>query len=151
MKKIILALIFLISCSVFATGWKTIELEDEFKEPTGQVRILKMEKGNKGSVFIDKNKTGHEIGFLTIEYIGGKGKYDESLLKIKIDDNSPITVKGYVWVNNKKIVSGTLNTKLLELMKNGKTMKVVIEKYNSETIFLEFNLEGLSEYLEKLK
>ena len=151
MKKIILALIFLISCSAFAAGWKTIELKDEFKESTGQVRIMKMGKENKGAVYINKDKTGYEIGFMTLEYIGGKGKYDESLLKIKIDNNSPITVQGYVWVNDKKIVSGALNSKLLELMKKGKTMKVVIEKYNSETIFLEFDLEGFTEYLGKIK
>lgn len=150
MKKTILTLFFLISCNIFATGWKIVKLEDEFKEPTGQIRILKMEKGNKGSFFIDKNKTGQEIGFITLEYIGGKGEYDKSMLKIKIDGNPPVIVQGYVWTNG-RMVSGTLNSKLLELMKSGETMKVVIEKYNSETIYLEFDLEGFSEYFAKVK
>lgn len=150
MKKTLLALIFLISCNLFATGWEVLELVDEFKEPTGKVRIVKIEKGSKGSFFVNKDKNGYKIGFLSLEYIGGKGKYDEALLKIKIDDKSPINVTGNVWTNG-KIVSGTLNSKLLELMKNGKIMKVVIEKYNSETIYLEFTLEEFSEYFEKLK
>lgn len=151
MKKIILALIFLISCSAFAAKWEVIEIKNEFKEPTGKIRIMKNEITNsKGAVFFDKDKNVYSIGFLSLEYIGGKGKYDESVLKIKIDGNDPVIMTGSVWTNG-KMVSGTLNSKLLELMKNGKIMKVVIQKYNSETIYLEFDLEGFSEYFAKVK
>lgn len=148
MKKILCFLFVLISCNIFA--WKTVEIVDEFKEPTGQVRIVLYDKTENSFVSIDKEKKGLEIGFFSKEFIGGKGKYDTSIMKIKIDDNNPISVTGEVWPNGRR-VSATLPPKLLELMKKGKVMKAVIQKYNDETILLVFDIEGFSEAVGKVK
>lgn len=149
MKKLLAALLFLMSFTSFA--WKTIETVDEFKEPTGEIRILQYEVTNDSSwVFIDKTKEGYDIGFRSSEYIGGKGRYDESEIKIKVDSESPETLYAYVWSNGQTL-STTLTESVLDKMKKGKSMKVLIQKYDDQNVLLKFNLDDFEEQLKKVK
>ena len=147
MKRIFVLFFILISCNIFAT-WRTIETVDEFEEPTGDVRIFKYDTVGKSFVFIDKTKAGYDVGFYCYEFIGKK--FDNSFIKIKIDDDKPIKLDGYVWTNDHTI-SATLPDNLIQKMKTGKTMKVVVEKYDSQTFLMKFYLSDFEENLKKVK
>lgn len=148
MKKV---LMFLFSIFLFSTAycWETREIVDEFRDGTGEVRILQFDDKGTSCLFVEKHKEDLIIGFAT-EYIGGKGKNGTSNIKIKIDNNDPVQGIGVV---SKKgyIVIDFLTPKLLEQMKKGKIIKVIIEKSNDDTIFLMFELKGFSEVLKKVK
>lgn len=148
MKKIFVLLFILIGCNIFA--WESIETVDDFNEPTGEIRIIQYDTKGKSLVFIDKVDKGYSISFYCDEFIGGRGEYSKSTLKIKIDQEKPITLNGYVWPDNITVSTIPPNN-LIEKMKKGKVMKVVIEKYDSQTFLLQFNLGDFEENLKKVK
>ena len=146
MKKFLCLLFILFSGNIFA--WEVKEIVDEFREPTGKIRILQFDNKKTSYLFVEKDKEDLIMGFIT-GYIGGKGENETSNIKIKIDKNAPVSSIGKVSKQGNRVVD-FLTPKLLEQMKKGKVMKVVIEKYNDDTIFLIFELNGFSEALEKL-
>ena len=148
MKKLFVMFLFLMSFTSFA--WETIEIVDEFREPTGQIRIVKDDTDRTSYLFVDKTSSGYNIGFYCQEFIGGKGVHDTSVIKIKIDTEKPVVLDGYVWSND-HTVSATLPEELLSKMKKGNTMKAVIQKYDDQTVLLKFYLDDFEEQLKKVK
>lgn len=148
MKKIFVLLFILIGCNIFA--WESVETVDEFDEPTGKVRIFNYDITGKAFMFIDKSEEEYSIAFRGNEFVGGIGPYNESTIKIKIDQEQPVILDGFVWSNN-FTVSATLPNSLIAKMKTGKKMKASIEKYNNQTFLLQFNLDGFEENLKKVK
>ena len=145
MKRLSLLFLLLLSFNSFA-AWETIETVDEFREPTGQIRIAQDDSKRTSFIFIDKESFGYEIGFGCREYIGG----EKSELKAKVDKNEPIIFEGKVW-KDKYHVAGPLPKELLEQMKAGITLKVLIEQYDGQKILLIFDLRGFQSSLKKLK
>lgn len=149
MKKIYVIILFIITfCQSFA--WKKIEMIDEFEEPTGEIAIFQWDiTENKGLINIrkdPKNKKNNKIRFNTMDFIGG----EESLIKIKIDNNKPINLYGDVFTNN-TMVECKLPNNLFEEMKKGKIMKVIITKYDRQKILLQFNLDNFEESYKMVK
>lgn len=150
-----LVLIFFLCLSCFSFGQcKVIDLVDEFGDFSGKKAliimnhdsILKIEKGGEeGAEYC--------ISINSSEYIGGKGEFNKSKVKIKIDDLSPKIFNGFVLPNyDGKTVAFLLDKNefysLLKLLKKGKIMKVLIEKYNDATILERYDLTGFSSTFE---
>ncbi|MGL5593438.1 hypothetical protein [Cetobacterium sp.] len=155
MKKLILSLMFLVSL-VSMSNWKTIELVDDFKEPTGNVAIIGYSTKNDSFFKIEKYNDSTLFIIRTDDFIGKKYK-EYNNVKFKIDGNNVISSRGLVLDSDSKmvIVSTDLDRinilNILEQMKHGEIMKIVIEKYNGSTLYFDYDLQGFKEIFEKLK
>lgn len=153
MKKVILGL-FVLGNLCFAK-WNIIELVDDFKEKTGKVSAVA--DTEEGWIRLDKN--GKEYSFYVYpgSYIGGKGKYDTSKVKVKIDDNTALELQGYVTKDGKKVeISSDYSNKdifpkVIEQMKKGNKIKMVIEKFNGTTILQSTDLQNFVTSYQSVK
>lgn len=146
MKKLLFIIFILFNSNLFA--WGIGNVVNEFNEPTGK-KVIKGYDKNGSSVTIYED---HFIIFNSKYYIGEKSNYQSSKIRVKIDDNSPITLEGNVASFNPHIISlfQTEGSYLTRRMLGGKLMKVSIEKYSGETILLEFDLEDFENVYNKL-
>lgn len=147
MRRIII-LFFVLGTLAFGK-WETVELVDEFKEKTGTVSAYSLFVG-RGFIRLDKYDNQYSFTITTGEYIGGKGKYDESLVKIKIDKNKPISINGYVSKGGKQVYVD-ISKVLIDQMKLGKRMKLVVTKYNDTTVFRDVSLDNFDKVFDKVK
>lgn len=148
MKKICVLILFIITfCQSFA--WDKVEMKNEFDEPIGKISIAQMDvTQTKGAVMVGKDSEKNNIIKFSVvrDFIGG----EESLIKIKIDNNNPIKLYGYVYKNN-VVVESKLPNNLFEEMKKGKIMKALITKYDEQTILLQFDLGNFEESYKMVK
>lgn len=153
MKKFLnLLLLFLIYINSFS--WELIEQTDDFREKTGQYVISNKAKNNQGIFILTPENT---ILFATGEYIGIKqGKLTNYNVFIKVDNGKVKKIKGVVSERNLFAV-GIIEPQpeLIELMKKGKNLKIVVECWNGEKSFVEFDLKGFKnkflEFQRKIK
>lgn len=151
MKKILL--VFLL---VFATSfsWEVIEQENEFKEKTGEVVIVKESKDKSMGFSVLKGKKGYSFAIVSGKYIGGKGTSNTSLIKIKLGDGEILKLNGIVPKGNAYVVivvDSNENKNVVEKMKKNKNMKIVVEKYDGSSLFGEFDITNLNNALMKIK
>lgn len=143
MKKLVLGLFLFLSCFSFA-DWQIMNTLDEFQDQMDKKCIVSIDYSNIGLCRIEKTleEDGEYVVILvTNQYIGSHF----TTVKFKIDDLEPISFKGAIIQNN--IVGFKVNknhTNLFDLLSNGKTLKVSIQKYNGSTILQKHSLDGFA-------
>lgn len=142
MKKLILVLFLCLSCFSFGE-WSIQGYEDEFGDLTGEQYVFSMEKENMGGCRISKTDGKYLMAFASLDYIGGKGEYNTSRVRFKIDNLEPITFYGVV-VSNGRLVGFNIDTKTIVLLKKGSELKVSIQKYDDTTILQKYSLSGFT-------
>lgn len=148
MKKLILMLFLCLSCFSFGS-WIIGGERDEFGDLSGEQFIFSIEKENMGGCRISKTDGKYLMAFFSLDYIGGKGKYDRSKVRIKIDNLEPKTFYGVV-VAGGKIVGFNIDTNMIELLKKGTELKVSIQKYDDTTILQKYSLSGFTKAFNEL-
>lgn len=151
MKKFIVFV--LLSLSIFAK-WDKIELVDEFEDLTGEVAIISY-NDSKCFIRISKdekdNSTETVVSIYLAKYLGGKGEYDKTYVKVKNEKNEIVdNLEGYVWNNGYTFSLYDNNaTTLIEFLKNSKNIKLIATTYDDDSIVQSFDVTGLKE-AEKL-
>lgn len=153
MKKLILMLFLCLSCFSFGE-WDIFNLVDEFGDENGEKTLVSKSSDYNGFFKVEKSNDKYYVCIGSSEYIGGKGQFNEAKVRIKVDNLSPVTFYGIVLPSSGgKVVAISFKnaefTSLLNLLKEGNTMKIVIEKYNDAKILQTYDLTGFSKSFEK--
>lgn len=149
MKKVVLILFLYLSTLSFS-NWEIGQARDEFDDLTGVEYVTSLDTLGSAGCRIEKikNTTEYYIMFLTMsDYIGGKGEYNLSEVKLKVDNLKPLVFQGFVFDPKGRAVAFKINEKeenLFELLKKGSLLKVSIQKYDDSTILQKYNLNGFS-------
>ena len=135
-------------------GWRIVSIVDEFREPTGKTRIITDSRIDKSSLYIETTEekwNSYMISIVSDEFIGGQGIYNETTIRIKIDNNEPIILyHSYVTSSNLNKAYSYMPKELLQQMLNGKKMKVSIERYDYRDVYTEFDLTYFKEAIKYL-
>lgn len=164
MKKILILL--MIMSSLCFASWKEIDEVNDFNEKTGNKEALyKLEHGSflkfsKG-IEVDKNFEiikGSSIPILELyssEYVGNNKKY--TFINLKVDDNKVFYVMFYTKNDGKSLVFfkrhdiGNELPLIINQMKKGKILKIVINKEDGIKVLKTINLKGFTRVYNKLK
>jgi len=96
----------------------------------------------------------YKIGMNYDDYLGGKGTYDTTNVKIKNEKNElSKTFTGYVWdgnANNLSIYDDNVD-EFIEFLKKSSTVKIAASDYNDSFHNQTFNVEKLEKALELIK
>ena len=162
MKKVILGL-FLIISVIIKCDWKTYEAKNEWNEPTGTIFIFNY-LNEKGFVALKKmffkderGVNSYDLYFYLDEYVGRTLDKDNNLqpylVKIKIDDK--IFEKYGVILRNDRGIDIPLpenaeNMKILENMKKGKILKMIVYREDGSLILGTTSLNGFTKSFKKI-
>lgn len=148
MKRLILALMLLFSSLSFGE-WLNLELVDEFEEKTGNICAY-YQIGYNGCLRIDFKENGERKIYIKPENYVGSDYNKQTFVKFKIDDNNVKTLIGYVSGGGKIVQCYESEENLyifddvIELMKSGNKLKILLKKYDDENILKIINLSGFT-------